>query len=290
MLGTLVVLYLFLGGCGAGIMFVTAAWSIGFHRTLARTQQQTIAFEAFKACCYTAGFVMLCLAALCLLLDLGKPERAYLLFMRPTFSILSFGSFALLACLAISGFLAAVNVLYVPFVHAPARKVAEALCLVISFAMMAYTGIYVGWIEAVPLWSGWSIAALFALSSLSAGLSATFVVAAFVRDTMLLDGWLGLLHRVHLAILALEVAALGAFLAMAIANPFTHESLRVLLDADGLGAWFVVGFAGLGLLVPLGAELLVAVTRRVARLLPIDVLCILGGLILRFCVVWSGMH
>lgn len=28
MLGTLVVLYLFLGGCGAGVMFVTAAWSL----------------------------------------------------------------------------------------------------------------------------------------------------------------------------------------------------------------------------------------------------------------------
>ena len=69
MLGTLVVLYLFLGGCGAGVMFVTAAWSLAFHRTRTRTQEQTAAFGDLKARCYGIGFVMLCLAALCLLLS-----------------------------------------------------------------------------------------------------------------------------------------------------------------------------------------------------------------------------
>ena len=44
MLGTLVALYPFLGGCGAGVMFVTAAWSLAFHRTRTRTQEQTAAF------------------------------------------------------------------------------------------------------------------------------------------------------------------------------------------------------------------------------------------------------
>ena len=55
MLGTLVVLYLFLGGCGAGVMFVTAAWSLAFHRTRTRTQEQTAAFGDLKARCYEIG-------------------------------------------------------------------------------------------------------------------------------------------------------------------------------------------------------------------------------------------
>ena len=122
MLGTLVVLYLFLGGCGAGVMFVTAAWSLAFHRT----QEQTAAFGDLKARCNGIGFVMLCLAALCLLLDLGRPELAFLLFTRPTLSILSFGSFTLLASILVSGFLAVANLMYVPFVRAGARKAAEA--------------------------------------------------------------------------------------------------------------------------------------------------------------------
>ena len=32
------------------------------------------------------------------------------------------------------------------------------------------------------------------------------------------------------------------------------------------------------------------VAERLVRALPVDLLCIAGGLVLRFCVVWSGMH
>ena len=182
MLGTLVVLYLFLGGCGAGVMFVTAAWSLAFHRTRTRTQEQTAAFGDLKARCYGIGFVMLCLAALCLLLDLGRPELAFLLFTRPTLSILSFGSFTLLASILVSGFLAVANLMYVPFVRAGARKAAEAACLAVSLCMMAYTGVYVGWIEAVALWNNAATPALFALSSLSAGVSTVFLSLIHISE------------------------------------------------------------------------------------------------------------
>ena len=290
MLGTLVVLYLFLGGCGAGVMFVTAAWSLAFHRTRTRTQEQTAAFGDLKARCYGIGFVMLCLAALCLLLDLGRPELAFLLFTRPTLSILSFGSFTLLASILVSGFLAVANLMYVPFVRAGARKAAEAACLAVSLCMMAYTGVYVGWIEAVALWNNAATPALFALSSLSAGVSTVFVIAPFVRDVTRLSGWMLLLHRVHLAVLVLELVMLAGFVAFGFSNPFARESLAILFDPSGLGPWFVVGLVGLGLLVPLAVEVFVTVTKRLVRALPVDLLCIAGGLVLRVCVVWSGMH
>lgn len=290
MFGTLVVLYLFLGGCGAGIMFVTAVWSLAFHRSVRRSQVETKAFDDLKARCFGAGFVVLCLAALCLLLDLGRPERAFMLFTRPTFSILSFGSFALLASLLTGGFLVAANVLYVPFVHAPARKAAEAACAAASLLMMGYTGVYVGSIEAVALWFNVAVPVLFVLSSLSAGLSSVFVLSAFARDARLLDDRLFRLHRAHLVVLALEAAALVAFVGLAYLDPFAHASLAVLFDPEGLGPWFVVGLIGLGLLLPLAGEAFVTATGRLVRLLPVDLLCIAGGLVLRFCVVWSGMH
>ena len=46
MLGTFVVLYLFLGGVGAGALFVAAVWSLLFHRTVTRTFEQSRAFRA----------------------------------------------------------------------------------------------------------------------------------------------------------------------------------------------------------------------------------------------------
>ena len=284
MLGTLVVVYLFLGGCGAGVMCATSLWSLVFHRSMGRSLAQTRAFDCLKARCYVAGF-----AALCLLLDLGRPQFAFLLFTQPTTSILSFGSFVLLASLLVGGFLAAANLLYLPAVHALARKVAEAACVVLSVCLMVYTGVYVACVEAVPLWNNVAIPALFALSSASAGLSTVFIAAPFVRDWRLLERWLTALHRVHLGVLALEAVTLGAFLLVAYVDPYAGESLALLFEG-GLGGWFVVGVVGMGIAAPLAVEAFMAVTRRAMVLLPIDVLCIIGGLALRFCVIWSGMH
>lgn len=289
MLGTLVVVYLFLGGCGAGVMCATSLWSLVFHRSMGRSLAQTRAFDCLKARCYVAGFAALCVAALCLLLDLGRPQFAFLLFTQPTTSILSFGSFVLLASLLVGGFLVAANLLYLPAVHAPARKIAEVACVVLSVCLMVYTGVYVACVEAVPLWNNVAIPALFALSSASAGLSTVFIAAPFVRDWRLLDRRLTALHRVHLGVLALEAVTLAAFLLVAYVDPYAGKSLALLLEG-GLGGWFVVGVVGMGIAAPLAVEAFMAVTRRAMVLLPIDVLCIIGGLALRFCVIWSGMH
>ena len=125
---------------------------------------------------------MLCVAALCLLLDLGRPEFAYLLFTQPTTSVLSFGSYTLLASLIVGGFLVVANLFYVPFVHARARKIAEVACIVASVCLMTYTGVYVACMEAVALWNNIAIPVLFALSSASSGLSVMFIAAPFVCD------------------------------------------------------------------------------------------------------------
>ena len=45
LIGMLVVVYLFVGGSGAGALFVTCAWSLAFHRREDRTFVVTEAFE-----------------------------------------------------------------------------------------------------------------------------------------------------------------------------------------------------------------------------------------------------
>lgn len=290
MLGTLVVFYLFLGGCGAGVLCATSATSLVFHRSLDRTLMQTYAFDSLKARCYVVGFAMLCVAALCLLLDLGRPEHAYLLFTQPTTSILSFGSYVLLASLLVGGFLVVANLFYLPRLHARARKIAEVVCVVASICLMVYTGVYVACMEAVPLWNNVAVPALFLFSSASSGLSVAFIVIPFVHDWWLLDRWIAALHRIHLGVLVLELIALAAFVLGAFLSPSAGESLGLLLGGEVFGWWFLVVVVGMGVLIPLAVEVLMAVTSRTFKLLPVDVLCILGGLALRFCVIWSGMH
>ena len=290
MLGAFVVLYLFLGGCGAGVLLCVSAWSLLFYRTRSRTLPQTRAFSALAGRLYAVGFLMLALSCLCLLLDLGRPQRFFLLFLRPTASLLSVGSFLLLASLVCAGLLTASHWLG-PRRHGGwARSIAEGLCAALSVALMVYTGLYMAWMEAVPLWNNAALPVLLALSSASSGLAVVFLVAPFSRDSALIGGWERALHGVHRVVLGLEAAALAAFLVLAAANPFAAPALSQLLSPEAGGLWFAVGFAGFGLAAPLAAEALAALVPVRTGMLGAEALCVLGGLILRFCLVLAGSH
>jgi len=285
MLGTFVVLYLFLGGAGAGALFVAAVWSLLFHRTVTRTFEQSRAFRALAGRLYLVGFGLLALSVFCLLIDLGSPHRFFLLFLRPTASLLSVGSFVLLATLLASG----LHALGWP---APfwVRKGLEVLCAVLAAVLMVYTGLYLAWMEAVPLWNNAALPALFALSSFSSGAAIVLLLVPYTRDWALLSGWVDGLHRVHLAALGLEFLALVAFVALAVVNPFAGPSLVRLVSPAGQGPWFIAGFVLGGIVVPFGAEAARPFTGRTAPVAAAEVLCLFGGLILRFCLVLAGSH
>lgn len=290
MLGSFVVLYLFLGGCGAGVLLVAAAWSLLFRRTRTRSRAQSRAFDGLAGTLAAIAFVMLAVSAFCLLLDLGRPQRFFLLFTRPTPSLLTFGSFVLLASLAVSAALAAVHLMAPRPAPGPLRTVLEAAAVALAFALMVYTGLYMALMEAVPLWNNAALPVLLALSSASSGVAVVLLAVPFVRDGVLLAGWTEALRRVHRAVLALEAVALAAFLGLALVGPFARPALTALLAPEGTGPWFVVGFAALGVAVPLAAEGVRALLKVPATLQVVEVLCVLGGLILRFCLVAAGSH
>lgn len=290
MLGSFVVLYLFLGGCGAGVLLTASLWSLLFHRTRTRTFAQSRAFALLAGRLYRVGFTLLAAAALCLLLDLGRPQRFLLLFLHPTPSLLSAGSFVLAAILVCAGVLAAGPLVVRMRAFGWLRAVLEALCVLLALAMMVYTGLYMAWMEAVPLWNNPVLPVLLALSSASSGVAVALLAVPFCPDAELLGGWVAALHRVHGALLVLEAVACVGFLALAWASPFAGRSLAVLLDPSGAGLWFAVGFAGFGVAVPLVAEVARAFALRGQTLLAPEVLCVAGGLILRFCLVSAGSH
>ncbi len=289
MLGTFVILYLFLGGCGAGALLVATAWSLLFHCTKSRTFQQSRAFWSLVGKLHLASFGILALSAFCLLADLGSPHRFFLLFLRPTASLLSVGSFVLLASLLVSAYLAAAHALGWPL-SSMARKGLEALGALLAAMLMVYTGLYLAWMEAVPLWNNAALPVLLALSSLSSGAAVVLLLAPFGRDWALLAGWVDGLHRVHLITLGFEFLALFAFIALAAANLFAAPALAQLISSEGQGSWFFAGFVLGGIAVPFGIEVLRPFTGRVAPVAVAEASCLFGGLILRFCLVLAGSH
>ena len=111
----LIALYLFLGGTAAGAFAVMSVLDLHASAALSRhahpfsahrgsAPSQTFAHHVSKLV-YAASFFMLLVGLLCLLADLGKPQAFYFLFLYPTASFMSIGSFALallLICMAMA--------------------------------------------------------------------------------------------------------------------------------------------------------------------------------------------
>lgn len=231
MVGSFVVLYLFLGGCGAAVVLVAAIWSLLFGRTRTRTAEQTRAFTALRARLFAAGLVLLVLGSLCLLLDLGRPERFILLFVCPTASVISAGTFLLSGCILAAALLAVADFALVRWMSRGARRVLEAAAAALACGVMLYTGLYMAWLEAVPLWNNAALPVLLALSSASSGAAVVMLAVPFGRDWRLLSGWVRALRRAHCAVLVLEALALAAFF-----GDRGSRSLRGGVVADAAGA------------------------------------------------------
>lgn len=290
MFGPLVVMYLFLGGCGAGMLFVSSLWSLVFHVRANRIFRQSVAFRTFRNRCFVAGTIAVCLGAVCLLADLGRPERFVLLFFRPNETYLTFGTFVLAALAAVASFLSAVNCLYLPRFSVRAKVVTEVLCAVLSVAVMAYTGLFLRGLNAVAFWDTWLVPALFVLSAVSMGISACLLLSSFMRECWLYSCDIGRMHAIHVLVLIAEALALAAFLATAAFGRGEAPASFALLLQEPLLSWFVVGVVLCGLAVPLVGELGLLI-RRAERALPlVDTLCIFGGFALRVCIVSAGLH
>lgn len=285
-LGAFVILYLFLGGCGAAVLLVAAWWSLAVRNLPGGTVGFEDPFRSARFWALVTGLLMLGVAALFLLLDLGRPQLFWLLFVRPTSSLLSLGAFLLSATLLVALFLLAGAVMR-PLASLTVRKVAEGLLCALSLGVMVYTGLYMACLESVPLWNNLALPALFALSSLSSGLSCMLVLTAFVPDSFRLEGAVRRLHCIHGAVLALEAATLAIFLVLAWQDVFARPGIAALLSLEGLGQWFFAGFLAAGLAVPLAAEA-ACVLGRISAAIPAEFLCVLGGLVLRFCVVFAA--
>lgn len=288
MYGTLVIAYLFLGGAAAGGFFMMAAWSLFFRRS-DRTYRHVRAFESLRARMYTICLIMLALALLMLLWDLEYPHKALLVFLRPHATAITFGAYSLIA-LGLLGALLVLGALFRFRLGAGwISRALEALCCVLSLAVMGYTGIFLASNPAVAFWNtGWLVV-LFVCSSLSCGLSLLLLVDYFIKDQTLLLRAVRPLQGFHLACLAAEAASLVLFANASFNNPDAGNAWALLLSPDMLST-ALVGIVGFGIVIPAALETY-AITRKECRTIPVsDALCLCGGLCLRYCAIACGIQ
>lgn len=288
MFDILVICYLFLGGAGAGCLFLASVGSLAFHASSDRTCGQSLGFRRVRGRWFLVGLCALTFSVLCLAADLGRADRIIYLFVRPRLSYIAFGTYALLATWLCALFLVCTSWFESPRVGSGARKVGEVLSVVGSASVMVYTGLYLWSLKAVALWDTPLLPVLFVLSALSCGMAA-LGLCSFWGNNEGVPGRVAVwAQRTHFVLPICEGAVLVAWLAWALLDSRASEAAWPLVTGP-LCAWLWAGAVTCGVVVPFVVALLPG--RASPMLLALsELLTLVGGFSLRYCTVCAGLH
>ncbi len=280
--GWLVTLYLFLGGLSAGLFAATA----GLDFVGGKRFKRTVEWGAYWS------WVIIALGICMLILDLGRPERAFNTMIHPhPVSPMSWGSVVIVIfmVLALAYWLAHTGVI-VKRVLKPLWNLLVRLKRIIGilggmFAFMtgAYTGILLTYARHT-MWASAALPALFLASALATGYALFSVI---VERTGEVHGT-GLAAKIPMyeAVLGvLELAAAGAYVAL-----LPAEARAALLSASNpYSLIFLLIFLLAGVIFgEIVLPLLEVKTGGSATLFLSAFLTLLGGLALRYVIVFLG--
>ncbi len=290
-------LYLFFGGLTAGL-FIVAVLADFVGIKLKR-------FENLSRIAGYSAIITLGLAGFFITVHLGKPERgmAFPVFFTNYNSWMTRGGW-------IVGASGGLLVLYAGMWYFSARSQIRRVIGVIGIPVLAmlavYTGLLLSGAGFVPLWSQKFLPVLFLNSGMTTGLAAAgfiFLLAAPLvgskdEDSQGIVRWVGMAIVVFIV---LELYELYNFMAFLEASGRHTPTGQFVAPKGGVAAyeyvtqgelknWFWWGVIGVGLTIPLVLTLLEFVMRPWVRLLATTkfALILIGGVILRFVIVWGG--
>ena len=279
--------YLFLGGWVAGSMVLTGYFLKQGRRPGAASVSRVLPW---------LGIVLLSLGMGALFLDLE--HRLYVWRMYLTFqpsSPMSWGGWILILVypVLLLGALASVPPDLLSRWPAAARVASRlqdpvtagrlgTVSIVAGVALGIYTGILLSTLGARPLWASAALGPLFLVSGLSTGAAFAHLIAGNSEEK-------ATLLRADNLFLVTELALIGLILVGLLTASASHAAAAGLLLGGPYTAVFWVFVVGLGIVLPLAIQLLMASHRIPHSVLP-ALLVIGGGLALRFVIVSAGQY
>ena len=229
------------------------------------------------------GLLFLAAGALCLMADLGRPERMIALWIAPRPTVVTLGAWALLLTLLAATFFAVAANGDCSRMAPGLVLVAAAVAVIAGAVTTAYTGVLLGSLPSVVAFASPLVPVLFCLSSLSCGVAVVFAASSFVNSRSSFGGALRRLARIDGALIGAEGLALALYTAHLFAQPATLAGARALVQGEMAVLFWVVLVAG-GLVAPLILERRYPAGDRQVKGLWIAFCVLLGGVALRLCV------
>ncbi|KUO65897.1 MAG: oxidoreductase [Gracilibacter sp. BRH_c7a] len=233
----LIVIYLFLGGLGAGAYLTSFAAEKGWLGKKSRLN---------KAGYYIAAPIV-AFGTLLLVFDLGQGLHKPWLLIRllSNFSsVMTWGVYILSAFIIVGLFKG-----YLTLRNKPVPQGLTLAGAILALATGAYTGILLAVVKAIPFWSTGIMPILFVVSALSTGLSLTSLLTPLVDEGDFGEGREG---EAHILLVGAELIIVAIFLGTMIsgANGPAGQESAALVVSGTYAIIFWGCFIGLGLLFP----------------------------------------
>ncbi|MBO8183600.1 MAG: polysulfide reductase NrfD [Archaeoglobus sp.] len=283
----LIALYLFLGGLGS------MAYAVSFYFWRKRVTKKMVVGGVLT------GLIAVFVGTILLVLDLGHPERFYLVFLSPR---LNASSWIVLGSMFLSAFMLFAALFVAPMLkwfewlpwkeNSILHRIFGWIAFLFAIGVAAYTGILIGVVFNIPFWNAPAMPVIFMISALSTGLATLVLVLAPIKEEGV-ECITRILAKSDGFVMIAELIVLGLFLIIRSYGPAgAIESVHMILKG-WLAPYFVGVFLFMGLAIPLmlifGYEVRAEAksTRYVAMLSAILVL--IGGAMLRFVVIEAGI-
>lgn len=282
---SLIVAYLFLGGAGGGALVVLSLLEIANAPRIAA--RKWLLPSEFFARAWTACAVALILSVTCLLADVGRVERAVLLFASPVPSPISFGAWSLAAALVLAIAFALVNLFSFWDSRAAMAIPAGIAGTIAGSAVVVYTGVLLCTTPSVLAWETPLIPLLFGLSGVSCGVALCLGSGAFVECRDPLVGPIAELARFDGVVIIFEAVCVAVYVVWLLASPATFAAGQAFVSGS-LRWLFWLGLVTCGLGIPFVLERLLTFGNSRSQLLWIALFVLVGGFALRYLAVGAS--
>lgn len=243
------------------------------------------------------GAPLVIIGVMLLLVDLGQPLRFWHLFLKfDVMTPMSLGTWILTLwsmCAVAMLTLWVAEYLKIEFLIAiaPLTVPLSWIAFILAILMIAYTGVLLS-TTSVALWYGAAVLLpiLFVVSAISTGAAALILGGSMMSASSVSREVLHRLGIADIGVIVWEAVVLAVWILWLSFGSTTaaSEAVRQLLSHWTLAVPFWLGVIGLALLVPLLLENRATLTRSTALASIASVCVLVGGLVLRFVVVYAG--
>lgn len=311
MIGQLATWYLFLAGAGAGALLVTVVLEMltPYETRCASPALVFVAnsdsgtalriratmpvipnrlYQRFFGPAYGAGLFTVAFGMVCLLADLGRPDRVLQLLLNPSLSFISVGIYLLLFTLVCAIGLCIVWTFGASFLPRWLVLMLHIGCVLGSFAVMTYTGLLLSSMQAIPFWHTVWIPVLFVLSDLSAGAGLCIAVVLMTSGDDLFRTTLSRIKRWDVIAIGAQALCLVLLLGTTVFRGLTAQASATMLLSGSVAPQFWIMVVGMGIVFPL----LVRCADRFGSsrvMLVVSASLLISCFFLRWCIVYVGM-